>query len=281
MKKLRNWDEFDRASEAATDAAIDNILRVARQRLNRALAPIRRPAARVGVIESRLGRLLAAESPRGLVALSYLDLSDGTVTITALKQKFDLVDDPAAAARIGAEIERHLAGNREAIAHRPIDLSLVASAFQRRALTRLRDVPPGSVVTYQGLAAAIGSPSSQRAIGTAMASNPLPIYVPCHRVIKSDGTIGNYGGGVARKLKLLRAEGFAVDRGDRVPPQAVYGHWQSRIFCRPTCSAVRRAERKQWIIFTDSARAQGVGMRACKLCHPAGHERNAKLSGRK
>ncbi len=268
MKKSHQPDEFDPASDAATDAAIDNILRLARERLARALAPIRRPAVHFGVIESRLGRLLAAESPRGVVALSYLDLSDGKATIATLKQKFDLVDDRVSAVRIGAEIERHLEGDREAIAHRPIDLSLMTSAFQRRALTRLRDVPPGSVVTYQGLAAAIGSPSSQRAIGTAMATNPLPIYVPCHRVIKSDGKIGNYGGGVERKLKLLRAEGFEVDRGDRVGPHAVYGHWQSRVFCRPSCSAVRRSERKEWIIFTDSARAREVGMRPCKLCHP-------------
>ena len=270
MKYQRNPDEFDPASDEASDAAIENILHLARQRLARALAPIRRPIARVGVIDSHLGRLLAAESPRGLVALTYLDSTDGSAVIKALKQKFDLVEDPAAAARIGAEIEAHLAGGQgDAVTHRPIDLSLVASEFQRRALTRLRTVPAGSVVTYQGLAAAIGSPSSQRAIGTTMATNPLPIYIPCHRVIKSDGTIGNYGGGVARKLKLLRAEGFAVDRGERVGPHAVYGHWQSRIFCRPTCSAVRRAERKKWIIFTDAARAQGVGMRACKLCHPA------------
>jgi O-6-methylguanine DNA methyltransferase len=269
VRKLYNRDEFDPASDAATDAAIDNVLRIARQRLARALAPIRRPAARVGVIESRLGRLLAAESPGGLVALSYLDLNDGKPTIAALKQRFDLVDDAAVAARIGAEIERHLAGDWEAIAHRRIDLSLAASAFQRRALTRLRDVPPGSVVTYQGLAAAIGAPSGQRAIGSTMASNPLAIYVPCHRVIKSDGKIGNYGGGVERKLKLLRAEGFEVDRNDRVGPHVVYGHWQSRIFCRPSCSAVRRAGRKEWIIFTDSVHAREEGMRPCKRCHPA------------
>ncbi len=98
-----------------------------------------------------------------------------------------------------------------------------------------------------------------------MATNPLPIYIPCHRVIKSDGNIGNYGGGVERKLKLLRAEGFEVDRGDRVPPHVVYGHWQSRIFCQPTCSAVRRAERKKWIIFTDSdacARGRDASLQA-------------------
>jgi methylated-DNA-[protein]-cysteine S-methyltransferase len=269
MKKAVQVDEFDPASDEATDAAIDKMLHLARQRLARALAPIRRSVAHVGIIDSHLGRLLVAESPRGLVALTYLDTSDGAATLKALKQRFDLVEDPQTAALIGAEIERHLAGDREAIAHRPIDLSLVVSSFQRRALSRLRDVPAGSVVTYQALAAAIGSPSSQRAVGTTMASNPLPIYIPCHRVIKSDGKIGNYGGGVERKLKLLRAEGFEVDRGDRIPAHVVYGHWQSRIFCKPTCSAVHRAERKKWIIFNDSGRARGAGMRACKICRPA------------
>ena len=82
MKNLRNPDEFDPTSDEATDAAIDNILRIARKRLARALAPIRRPVARIGVIESRLGRLLAAESLRGLVALTYLDSHDGKTTIT-------------------------------------------------------------------------------------------------------------------------------------------------------------------------------------------------------
>lgn len=269
MKKALQADEFDPASDEATDAAIDKMLRLARQRLARAIAPIRRSIARVGIIDSHLGRLLVAESPRGLVALTYLDSSDGAATLKALKQRFDLVEDLKTAALIGAEIERHLAGDREAIAQRPIDLSLVVSPFQRRALTSLRDVPAGSVVTYQALAAAIGSPSSQRAVGTTMASNPLPIYIPCHRVIKSDGKIGNYGGGVERKLKLLRAEGFEVDRGDRIPSHVVYGHWQSRIFCKPTCSAVHRAERKKWIIFNDSGRARGAGMRACKICRPA------------
>jgi 6-O-methylguanine DNA methyltransferase-like protein/metal binding Ada-like protein len=102
-----------------------------------------------------------------------------------------------------------------------------------------------------------------------MASNPLPIYVPCHRVIKSDGTIGNYGGGIERKLKLLGAEGFRADRGNRLPGTAVYGHWASRIFCRPACTSVRRASRKRWLIFGDAAHARGAGMRACKVCHPA------------
>ena len=75
-----------------------------------------------------------------------------------------------------------------------------------------------------------------------MGSNPVPIYVPCHRVIKSDLSIGNYGGGVDRKLKLLRAEGFAVGKDLRVPARAVMGHQRTHIFCRPECSAAKRAD---------------------------------------
>ena len=160
-------------------------------------------------------------------------------------------------------------GDAGAIARWPIDLSLVASEFHRRALSRLRQVPAGSVVSYQALAAAVGAPSAQRAVGNTVASNPVAIYVPCHRVIRSDGSIGNYGGGVERKLKLLRAEGFKVDSHRRVPPKAVYGHWTSRIFCLPTCAAVRRAERRKWIIFADAEKARSAGLRACKLCQPA------------
>src|SRR5260370_39866619 len=95
------------------------------------------------------------------------------------------------------------------MAHR-VDQSLVESDFQRRALISLRTVPAGAVITYQGLAAAVGHPNSQRAIGTTMATNPVPIFVPCHRGIRSDGTIGNYGGGVENQLKLLRAGGLNV-----------------------------------------------------------------------
>ncbi|MBV8771987.1 MAG: methylated-DNA--[protein]-cysteine S-methyltransferase, partial [Deltaproteobacteria bacterium] len=152
---------------------------------------------------------------------------------------------------------------------RAVDLSLVESDFQRRALSRLRRVPAGSVISYQALAAAVGVPSGQRAIGNTVASNPIPIYVPCHRVIRSDGSLGNYGGGPERKLKLLRAEGFAVDVRRRMPAEAVYGHWSSRIYCRPTCTAVHRTDRRKWLIFADSERARRFGMRACKLCRPA------------
>lgn len=265
MDETRNNFEFGPAPD---DEVVDRMLAAARPRLRRALRRIERPRARVGVITTALGRLLVAESSRGLLTVKYLDSRDGSDTLKELRLRFDLKEDPAMAAQIAGEIDRLLKGDPDAIARRPVDLSLVESDFQRRALKRLRTVPPGSVVTYGSLAAAVGAPSSQRAIGNTMAANPVPIYVPCHRVIRSDGTIGNYGGGIERKLKLLGAEGFRVGRGQRLPGTAVYGHQVSRIFCRPACSAVGRAERKRWLIFADSAHARGAGLRACKLCRP-------------
>jgi O-6-methylguanine DNA methyltransferase len=272
MDDTRKPDQLDDGlaqDEGGSAEMLDQMIAVARTRLTSALKRIKRPAARIGVATTALGPLLVAESPRGIVTVKFLDSRDGEVALGKLRLKFDLELDQALAARIGAEIDRFLDGDLDAIARRRIDLSLVDSEFQRRAFKRLRQVPPGSVVTYQSLAAAIGAPSSQRAIGNTMASNPIPIYVPCHRVIRSGGTIGKYGGGVERKLQLLRAEGFNADRGRRIPTAAVYGHWVSRIFCRPACSAVRRADRKRWIIFADPAHARGAGLRPCKLCRPA------------
>lgn len=255
---------------APDDAAVDAALRAVRPKLARTLGRARRPVARVGVIDSPVGRLLVAEGARGLLAVQFLDVPEAPDALAALRAEgFDLVEDTQAAARIGREIERYLKGDMRAL-DRPVDLSLVRTDFQRRALMRLRrTVPPGSVITYQALAAAVGAPSGQRAIGNTMATNPVPLYVPCHRVIRSDGTIGNYGGGVSRKIKLLRAEGFSVARDHRLPAGSVMGHLVTHIFCRPQCHAAMRADPAKAVIFANSSRARSAGLRACKLCHPA------------
>src|SRR5580704_4044242 len=257
--------ELDR--EADDDPGLDAILTAGRRRFDKALARERRPPARVGVIDSPMGRLFIADGPRGIVSIHFMD-GKGPEPLEMMRGKFDVVEDQAAAERIGEEIRRFVAGDREALTH-DIDLSLVESDFRRRALTKLRKVPLGSVVTYQGLARALGAPDAQRAIGSAMGSNPVPIYVPCHRVIKSDLSIGNYGGGVERKLKLLRAEGFAVGKDLRVPAHAVMGHQRTHIYCRPQCPAAKRADTGRMYIFADSERARGAGLRACKICRPA------------
>jgi methylated-DNA-[protein]-cysteine S-methyltransferase len=93
----------------------------------------------------------------------------------------------------------------------PVDLSLVRSDFRRTALQTLRaEVLPGNVLTYGALAARIGHPKAARAVGSACATNPVPIVVPCHRVVPGSGGVGSYGGGPERKRELLAHEGATV-----------------------------------------------------------------------
>jgi O-6-methylguanine DNA methyltransferase len=249
------------------DRMLDSMIRQTRPRIARAMKILRRPQARVGVIPSPLGQLLVAESDRGVAAIHFLFISSGERTLEQLRKKFDLIENEASARRIEAEIDRVFERGIDSTS-RPIDLSLVDSEFQRHAYMLLRKVPAGAVITYHGLATIAGHPDAQRAIGTTMATNPIPIFVPCHRVIKSDGTIGNYGGGVDNKIKLLRAEGFEVGRDLRLPSRAVMGHRHTKIFCRPDCSAARRADPNNALIYADSRHARHEGLRACKLCKP-------------
>jgi methylated-DNA-[protein]-cysteine S-methyltransferase len=269
MREMLDDDGPLGMDSALDDAAVDAALRAVRPKLARTLGRARRPLARIGVIDSPVGRLLVAEGPRGLLAVQFLDISEAPDPMPALREGYDLFEDAEVAARIAREIERYLNGDMHAL-DRPVDLSLVRTDFQRRALMRLRRaVPPGAVITYQALAASVGAPSGQRAIGNTMATNPVPLYVPCHRVIRSDGTIGNYGGGVARKIKLLRAEGFSVARDHRLPSGSVMGHLVTHIFCRPQCHAAMRADPAKAVIFANPGLARSAGLRACKLCRPA------------
>jgi O-6-methylguanine DNA methyltransferase len=251
------------------DASIDALIADAKTRSAKAFRMIRRPEARVGVIKSPIGELLVADSDRGLVGLHFLWISEGDEMIAKMRRRFELVENEPATKKIASELDRYFKrGDASALEDQKVDLSIVASEFQRRALMRLRAVPSGSVITYQGLAAAVGHPNSQRAIGTTMATNPIPLFVPCHRVIRSDGTVGNYGGGVDRKLKLLEHEGFHVGSDLKMPSDAVLGHRGTRIFCRPECKAAQRADQARMLIFADAEKAEAAGRRPCKLCHP-------------
>jgi methylated-DNA-[protein]-cysteine S-methyltransferase len=90
------------------------------------------------------------------------------------------------------------------------------SDFQRSVLVAERTVPRGRVTTYRALAARVGKPKAARAAGTALAHNPFPIIVPCHRTVRSDGSLGGFGGGLPMKRALLEMEGVAFDPGGRV-----------------------------------------------------------------
>lgn len=153
----------------------------------------------------------------------------------------------------------------------PIDLD-GTPPFQRRVLEVLRGIPRGEVRPYAWLAREAGVPGASRAVGTAMAHNPLPLILPCHRVVRSDGTLGEYSmGGPGIKRKLLELEGLNPAELEDLAARGIRfrGSRNTRIFCLPTCSSRKLAQERYTAYFHSADEAFASGYRPCKLCRPA------------
>lgn len=159
-------------------------------------------------VDTSLGELLLAATDRGLVKVAYLHQDEDAV-LQGLSDQLSprILRAPQRLDGVAAQLEEYLAGSRRAF-EAPLDLSL-ARGFRRTVLEHLRDISYGSTASYAEVAVASGSPRAFRAVGTACALNPLPIVIPCHRVLPSNGTLGQYAGGVAVKATLLSLEAAA------------------------------------------------------------------------
>jgi O-6-methylguanine DNA methyltransferase len=143
--------------------------------------------------------------------------------------------------------------------------------FQQAVLRKTLEIPRGEVRPYSWVAAEIGKPKAVRAVGTALATNPIPYFIPCHRVVRSDGIIGNYGlGGTDNKRKILRAEGADPDSLEGWARRGVrfHGSDTTRIYCFPTCRNARRVQDRHRVAFASEAQAEAAGYRPCKVCRP-------------
>lgn len=257
------------AGNDLSDGRFEELLRRSRSRVENAIKRIRRPQAAVGVVKSPLGDLLVAMTDRGIVLNHYLvNGSDLAAAIAKLRSALDPVRDSRTIKNVGEEIRRYLGGEVKAL-RQNIDLTFVATPFQKKVLHKLQEIPRGAVISYQALGAAVGAPKGARAVGNALHNNPVPIYVPCHRVITSDGRVGGYGGGASRKLQLLRSEGFELSDGDvRIPDRVVWGHKGTKIYCRRNCRSAARVDPASILFFADPKEARHAGMRPCKICRP-------------
>jgi methylated-DNA-[protein]-cysteine S-methyltransferase len=159
-------------------------------------------------LDTPLGTLLLAATEKGLVRVAYpreghdqvLEQLAARISPRVLRAPSRL--DPAA-----REIEEYFAGRRRRF-DLPLDLRL-ASGFRREVLTHLPEIGYGTTASYAAVAAAAGNPKAVRAVGTACATNPVPLVLPCHRVVRSDGSLGQYAGGVEAKRALLTLEAAA------------------------------------------------------------------------
>src|SRR6267378_2662025 len=144
--------------------------------------------------------------------------------------------------------------------------------FSQAVLRKTLEIPRGQVRPYGWIAREIGHPAAVRAVGTALANNPIPYFIPCHRVERTDGKIGNYGGGGPEaKRAILTLEGVRLNRLQQMA-RAGYryqGVRTTKIFCFPTCHTGRHALEKNRVWLHDEASARAAGYRPCKVCRPA------------
>jgi methylated-DNA-[protein]-cysteine S-methyltransferase len=143
--------------------------------------------------------------------------------------------------------------------------------FERAVLRKALEIPKGEVRSYSWIAKEIGRPRAVRAVGNALGNNPVPILIPCHRVVRSDGRIGNYALGPAMKVELLATEGVDTDELLRLERAKVrfVGSDTTKVFCNPTCRNARRITDSHRVPFPSESAAYAAGYRPCRLCRPA------------
>jgi O-6-methylguanine DNA methyltransferase len=218
-------------------------------------------------IESPLGSLLVSWNGRGV---SGVDQAVDDAEFEA--RHADSTGRPAFPGvlppRLASAIARRLDGDRRV--RLPLDLR-GHTDFEQDVWRKALDIPRGEVRPYGWVAAEIGRPRAVRAVGTALGHNPVPLIVPCHRVVRTDGSVGQYSlGGPENKRTILTAEGLDPDgmedaarRGERL-----VGCASTRIVCWPTCRTGRHMLERNRRPFRSLAEAGAAGYRPCKICRP-------------
>ncbi|MEO7198083.1 MAG: methylated-DNA--[protein]-cysteine S-methyltransferase [Solirubrobacterales bacterium] len=212
--------------------------------------------------------LLVAWGPTGITAIERADDPGSFEDDYATRFGRRVRREAAVPAPLTKTVLRSIAGDR--LPDLQVDLRGLPE-FQRQVLAKTMEIPYGEVRPYAWVANEIGHPRAQRAVGTALARNPIPFVIPCHRVVRSDGHIGNYGaGGPSAKRAVLRSEGVDPDELERLANKGVryLGSDTTNIFCFPTCRNARRIAPQHQVRFRTEDDAEALGFRACKVCRP-------------
>jgi O-6-methylguanine DNA methyltransferase len=217
-------------------------------------------------------------SPIGPVQVAWnglgISLVDAAVDDAAFEARFRAaVGRPLSRAdglpdRLRTAIARRLAGDRRVSL--PLDLR-GRTPFEQAVWEKALEIPRGEVRPYGWVAAEIGRPRAVRAVGTALAHNPVPLVVPCHRVVRSDGRIGQYSlGGPQVKRRVLASEGLDPDELEAWARAGVryVGSTSTRIYCLPSCHNARRITPGRRVEFASQAASRAAGYRACLDCRP-------------
>lgn len=215
---------------------------------------------------SPVGDVVVAFNPTGVVSVDLA--TDEGVTSRHMERYGRRLVEATPPSAWGDRIDRALDEGRPG--RLPLDLRAL-TAFQRSVLAVAATIPKGEVRPYGWLAHEVGNDGAVRAVGSVMAKNPVPLVVPCHRVVRSDGTIGAYSlGGPENKRILLAAEGTDPDRLEALARRGVryVGSDTTGIYCLPTCHNARRITDAHRLEFRGRGDAEGAGLRPCSVCRP-------------
>ncbi len=258
-----------------TLAATDNAQRglpQARQRLDAQLALHTRPRLQVEIWHSPVGDLRIGRTAKGVALVEFVRPDEQTVVPTQRWNEFTLENGGLEVQTLIGQLEGYFDGQTQDLAWH-VDDVFMRSDFQRTVLHATAEVPYGTVVTYQAIADTIGQSKAVRAVAQALRHNPVPIHIPCHRVIGSDGALTGYAGNLVDiKKKILELEGIpvvATDKGLAIARGQMYIGWRrDRYFCLPRCTTLKEQSAGDRAFIASRTRAEAMGYRPCDVCHP-------------
>ncbi len=251
------------------------------RRLVREVRDVRAPSlllpsvlARVGLADS----YWQLDSPLGPVYVTYNDA--GVSGVHRARDRADFERDfrartgrravrvEAPPVTLGRAVEERLQGGT--YAGLEYDLRGL-SEFERAVLLKALEIPRGEVRPYGWIAREIGRPKAVRAVGSALGHNPIPLLIPCHRVVRSDGTLGDYAFGAEAKRAILESEGAAPDVIESLARAGVryLGDPRDGMYCLPTCAGLHLRQEQRFVPLRSDAAAVAAGYRPCHVCRPA------------
>jgi len=246
---------------------------LARAELESRLVDIRSRMVAYGIFPSPLGKLLIARSELGVSMVRYIDSERAARSYLARLAGDEAMEDKSAVEATYRELLDYL-GARSTRLGWPLDLRWAGSDFQRRVLAATAQLPYGAITSYAGIARRIGEPASVRAVAQALRHNPIPIAIPCHRVIGSSGDLTGYAGSrIGLKEQLLSLEGVPVGlRAHRIDRDNMYVLYEGYTeYCLPTCGTLSQEPMSQLTLFGSRRHAEAVGFTPCSSCRPDLH----------
>ena len=252
----------------------------ARQRLESRLADLRSRLMMYRVFPSPLGNILIARSEHGVSLVEYLGERTGfKFSRLAQVAGVEAQEDGLEVEALYRELLEYLQGKRTRLEW-PLDLRLARSDFQRAVMKATVAIPYGAVASYAGIATDVGNRSAVRAVAQALRWNPLPIVVPCHRIIGSSGLLTGYAGDkLSLKTRLLGLEGvptLSAHRDPRVARDTMYVRDRNEVeYCLPTCGGLPSRTLADLTLFASRERAESAGLAPCTACRPDLHPLSA------